>query len=752
MNQWSNELDEIKQFSQNRNTIVQNQFINELDLEGAVQVMVVVEPPGSGRISINGVPVTHPDGEGNYFINKPIFLRAQPLPGYQFMGWVGVSESSQIEYMCNTDSLFTAVFQSSNEKILPEIITENTLLTNEKPYATIQDLIIPPGVILTIDDGVEIRMCKQGNILVKGRLIINGSEDNPVQIIPHGSVGDNRWGAICFNSATDTSTISHLRLHGASSGPDPVIQKGAISSIHSHVILDHIEIDDVEFPVYVEGGSIVLDSSSITCDFTCDYVNVKGGDVLIENSIFYGSQRQDTDAIDLDNVINGIIRNNRIYDFAGSNSDGIDIGESSEGIIIATNLIYHAKDKGISIGQGSDVTLDRNLIIGCNIGIAVKDNSKALVLNNTLANNDTTISCYEKNERAGGGSAEVVNTILSNNLSLSIYTDELSMISASYTISDSELLEGEGNLFIDPIFVDQSIYNFELDSNSLCVDVGDPESKPDEDGSRADIGAYYTYDLDDYPFQIPGYLISQLRINELLASNDTTNMDEMNEFDDIIELYNPSDRALNLSGLYLSDDLENLTQWKFTDPTIVISAGGHILIWCDDDQEQGTLHTNFKLNSNGETLVLTHMDGTTIIDQITFDSQTADLSYGRISDGENGWAFMVPTPGYTNSGVSILVNNLIPDTYRLHQNYPNPFNLMTTLQYELPKDGPVNITIYDINGGIVSNLISSQQSAGYKSIQWNTTNNTSLQVSAGLYFYMMQTGEFRQTKKMVLLK
>ena len=752
MNQWSNELDEIKQFSQNRSTIVQNQFINELDLDGTVQVTVAVEPPGSARISINGVPVIHPDGEGNYFKNKPIFLMAQPLPGYQFLGWVGVSDSSQIEYTCSTDSLFTAVFQSSDEMILPEIITENTLLTNEQPYVTIQDLIIPSGVVLTINEGVEIRMCKQGNILVEGQFIINGSEDKPVQIIPHGSVVDNRWGAICFNSATDTSTISHLRLHGASTGPDPVIQQGAISSIHSHIILNHVEIDDVEFPVYVEGGSIVINNSSITCDFTCDYVNVKGGDVLIENSIFYGSQSQDTDAIDLDNVIDGIIRNNRIYDFAGSNSDGIDIGESSEGILIATNLIYHAKDKGVSIGQGSDVTLDRNLIVGCNNGIAVKDNSEALVLNNTFVNNDTTIACYEKNKEAGGGSAEIVNTILSNSLSLSVYTDELSMISASHTLSDSELLEGEGNLFIDPVFVDQSIYNFELDSNSLCVDAGDPESDPDKDGSPADIGAYYTYDPDDYPFQIPGYLISQLRINELLAINNTTNMDEMNEFDDIIELYNPSDRALNLSGLYLSDDLENLTKWKFTDPTIMISGGGHMLIWCDDDQDQGTLHTNFKLSSNGETLVLTHMDGTTIIDQITFDSQTADLSYGRISDGNNGWAFMVPTPGYANLGLSFLVNNSIPDTYRLHQNYPNLFNLMTTLEYDLPEDAQVSITIYDMNGRIVSNLISSQQSAGYKSIQWNTTNNTGLQVSAGLYFYMIQAGEFRQTKKMVLLK
>ena len=110
-----------------------------------------------------------------------------------------------------------AVFQLSDEMILPEIITENTLLTNEQPYATIQDLTIPSGVVLTIDEGVEIRMCEQGNILVEGQLIINGSQDNPVQIIPHGSVGDIRWGAICFNSATDTSTISHLILNGFTS-------------------------------------------------------------------------------------------------------------------------------------------------------------------------------------------------------------------------------------------------------------------------------------------------------------------------------------------------------------------------------------------------------------------------------------------------------------------------------------------------------------------------------------------------------
>jgi hypothetical protein len=86
------------------------------------------------------------------------------------------------------------------------------------------------------------------------------------------------------------------------------------------------------------------------------------------------------------------------------------------------------------------------------------------------------------------------------------------------------------------------------------------------------------------------------------------------------------------------------------------------------------------------------------------------------------------------------------------KNYPNPFNPSTTLRYDLPEDAIVNITIYDIMGKRVSNLVSSRQSAGYKSVQWNATNSAGQPVSAGLYLYTIEAGEFRQTKKMVLLK
>ena len=94
----------------------------------------------------------------------------------------------------------------------------------------------------------------------------------------------------------------------------------------------------------------------------------------------------------------------------------------------------------------------------------------------------------------------------------------------------------------------------------------------------------------------------------------------------------------------------------------------------------------------------------------------------------------------------------IPKEFSLNNSYPNPFNPITTLSYELPKDAMVNITIFDMMGRVVNNLVSSQQRGGHKSVQWNATNNAGQPVSAGLYLYTIDAGQFRQTKKMVLLK
>ena len=752
MSDWEDELNEIKQFAENRTSIVRNQLSDELDLNETISVTVNIEPSGFGKVLINDVPKIDHNQEENFFKDIPISISAFPKPGYEFVGWEGLTDSNHIQYDCNSDGMFTAVFQFSDEIILQDVVTENTVLESYQSYVVEENITINPGVNLTIPEGVKISMPEDGNIIVEGQLIINGTEQNPVEILPHNSAQDNRWGAICFNNATDSSSLSHLKLEGASVGIDPSTHKGAISGVNSDISISHAEIEDVLFPVYLEGGSLHINQSSISCDFICDFINVKGGDAFIEECTFFGSLAPDTDAIDLDNVTNGIIIRNKIYDFQGTNSDGIDIGENSQNIDIVSNLIYHSYDKGISIGQKSSVNAFKNLIVGGNNGIAVKDSSSAYILSNTFFNNDTSISCFEKNEGAGGGTAEVVNTILSNNLLSSVYTDELSSASVRYSLSDTELLDGEGNLFADPIFVNSGSYNLEIAPHSPCIDSGDPNGILDDDGSNPDMGAYYNYDINDYPFGMVDSLISELKINELLARNDSVNTDESGEFDDWLELFNPTDQPLNLAGLYLTDDLSELTKWQFSDSMDVIMPGDYLLIWCDEDISQGNQHTNFKLSADGETVVLTSGNGITIIDSISYGTQISNQSFGRIQDGESEWGILYPTPAYSNIQLGTVENGIIPKNFYLFQNFPNPFNPQTIIRYNIPRNTFVSLTIYDLMGRIIAQPINAFQSPGKKFIKWDATNNHGESVSAGVYLYRVEAGDYISTRKMVLLK
>ncbi len=93
-----------------------------------------------------------------------------------------------------------------------------------------------------------------------------------------------------------------------------------------------------------------------------------------------------------------------------------------------------------------------------------------------------------------------------------------------------------------------------------------------------------------------------------------------------------------------------------------------------------------------------------------------------------------------------------PESFSLHQNYPNPFNPVTTLRYDLPENGYVQLTIYDILGREIRQLVNNIQDAGYKSIIWDGKNDTGQTLGAGVYLYKIQANDFIQTKKMVLIK
>ena len=94
----------------------------------------------------------------------------------------------------------------------------------------------------------------------------------------------------------------------------------------------------------------------------------------------------------------------------------------------------------------------------------------------------------------------------------------------------------------------------------------------------------------------------------------------------------------------------------------------------------------------------------------------------------------------------------VPDEFVLYPNYPNPFNPSTKIDYGLPKEASVQLVIFDILGREVVTLVDGIQKSGYRSVLWNGADAYGINVSAGMYFYLLQAGDFRQINKMILLK
>ncbi len=159
-----------------------------------------------------------------------------------------------------------------------------------------------------------------------------------------------------------------------------------------------------------------------------------------------------------------------------------------------------------------------------------------------------------------------------------------------------------------------------------------------------------------------------LYINEFMASNNSTIADEFGEFDDWIEIYNGDSEPVWLGNKYLSDNFNNPDKWQL--PQIDLPSDEFLLIWADNDPEQGENHTNFKLKKEGEKIGIFDTDTTGFfpLDTITFGLQRTDTSFGRIPDGGTQWIFFdTATHGYSNVPVGIF-----EPTLEQFMIFPNP--------------------------------------------------------------------------------
>ena len=176
-----------------------------------------------------------------------------------------------------------------------------------------------------------------------------------------------------------------------------------------------------------------------------------------------------------------------------------------------------------------------------------------------------------------------------------------------------------------------------------------------------------------------------------------------------------------------------------------------MLIWCDEDQEDGGLHTNFKLSSGGEFLALVHPDGETIIDSISFPSQAEDISYGRIlsSDFQYEWDYLSPTPGYSNTSLHISKTELLVNSFELNSIYPNPFNSNFKISLDIHDDlGKFRVDLVSLTGRTILSKTVIPSFSGTITIPMNIDKT----YASGTYFIRIIGDNTAISKKIILLK
>ena len=216
---------------------------------------------------------------------------------------------------------------------------------------------------------------------------------------------------------------------------------------------------------------------------------------------------------------------------------------------------------------------------------------------------------------------------------------------------------------------------------------------------------------------------SDILLNELLALNDTTVADNFGEFDDFVEIINSGPQPVNLLGYYLTDNVQLPFQFAF--PDTIIQPADHFIVWADGEPEQGNMHANFNLNSQGETIYL--MNSLYLVDMVEFSSLREDRSYGRWPDTSGDWQVLsIVTPGSINEG------GAEGDVTELSVQTANPVYANSVITVN-GQPGLMLLEVFDLTGRRVDCLLEGLVFAE-ESVNWNVSS-----LSSGIYFLKLSS-------------
>ena len=275
-----------------------------------------------------------------------------------------------------------------------------------------------------------------------------------------------------------------------------------------------------------------------------------------------------------------------------------------------------------------------------------------------------------------------------------------------------------------------------------------------------------------YSFDYNGSIITQTSINSPILSS--LSIADLNRDGEVELIFFDSDNNIHALSFNLEESLGgwpiNLNSVSYSEPIIIdVDNDNDLEIISTTDigevhiiHHDGSFYNNFPYISQDSifsTPSIGDLDNDGDCELIFGTSQGLNvLDINESSGNQYSWSAYRGNSmrnGYFNIELSEMSSDRfnIPLLYSLENNFPNPFNPTTRIDYSIPINSDIKLTIYDLLGNKVKTLIDNKyQSAGFKTIKWNGTNEFGAKTSSGVYFYALKAGNFYQTKKMILIK
>ena len=324
----------------------------------------------------------------------------------------------------------------------------------------------------------------------------------------------------------------------------------------------------------------------------------------------------------------------------------------------------------------------------------------------------------------------------------------ISEVKSNYPLSGESLIISAKIRDENPSFSVQLCYVNPANTTPICVDMQDNGQNGDTEANdgvftlnlsafvNVENFQYYIESIDNEGLigTIPTcgqrvvafpFAESPLVINELMASNLSTVSDETGAYEDWIEIYNRSLEAVDLGDYFLTDNFNIPGKWQL--PKMTLAANDYLLVWADNDPEDGIdNHATFKLSGGGEEVGLFQKvnDAFTAIDLVRFGELEDDESYARVPNGTGEFASHPSTPGWNNDNMTDTTDIPLSDVWTIFPN-PNPGDF--SIQFDIENAERFEVEIYNVQGlKVHSNKLE------------NGNSDVNIIVPAGVYFVKMK--------------